>query len=252
MKVIFVHHSCFVVEADDKVLIFDWFGGDRLKDIHFGGVLPQYAPDTPIYVFASHKHIDHFDPDILHLAEQYADIHYILAKDCKMSPNYLQRLDFSPEIQKKITYLGARESRVVDGVSVETLRSTDAGVAYYVEVNGIHVYHGGDLNDWYWEGAGDLVNGNMTRNYRREIKALAGKKVHIAFVPLDPRLEAHQTRGIDFFMETVDADYVFPMHLWHQYDAITSYKKRISNAAMAGRIVEITQENQTFDIRVDG
>ena len=27
MKVIFVHHSCFVVEMEDVVLIFDYFEG---------------------------------------------------------------------------------------------------------------------------------------------------------------------------------------------------------------------------------
>ena len=29
MQVIFIHHSCFLVEVDEKVLIFDWFDGDR-------------------------------------------------------------------------------------------------------------------------------------------------------------------------------------------------------------------------------
>ena len=29
MRVIFIHHSCFVVEMEDKVLIFDYFDGDK-------------------------------------------------------------------------------------------------------------------------------------------------------------------------------------------------------------------------------
>ena len=61
MQVIFIHHSCFLVEVDEKVLIFDWFDGDRVEGYHFGGVLPEYEPDTPVYVFASHKHRDHFE-----------------------------------------------------------------------------------------------------------------------------------------------------------------------------------------------
>lgn len=35
MQVIFIHHSCFLVEVDEKVLIFDWFAGDPSKDTHF-------------------------------------------------------------------------------------------------------------------------------------------------------------------------------------------------------------------------
>ena len=81
MQVIFIHHSCFLVEVDEKVLIFDWFAGDRIKGYTFHGVIPEYEPDTPIYVFASHKHQDHFDMDVLHWAEKYKNIHYIFSKD---------------------------------------------------------------------------------------------------------------------------------------------------------------------------
>ena len=69
MRVIFVHHSCFVVEVDEKVLIFDWFAGDRIEGMTFHGEIPSYEPDTPVYVFASHKHRDHFDMDVLKWAE---------------------------------------------------------------------------------------------------------------------------------------------------------------------------------------
>ena len=46
MQVIFIHHSCFLVEVDEKVLIFDWFDGDRVEGYHFGGVLPEYEPEA--------------------------------------------------------------------------------------------------------------------------------------------------------------------------------------------------------------
>lgn len=93
MQVIFIHHSCFLVEVDEKVLIFDWFAGDRIKGYTFHGVIPEYEPDTPVYVFASHKHQDHFDMDVPHWAEKYKNIHYILSKDCKMSPHFYRNMD---------------------------------------------------------------------------------------------------------------------------------------------------------------
>ena len=37
MQVIFIHHSCFLVEVDEKVLIFDWFAGDRIKGTDSAG-----------------------------------------------------------------------------------------------------------------------------------------------------------------------------------------------------------------------
>lgn len=249
MQVIFIHHSCFVVEVDEKVLIFDWFDGDRVSGFHFGGVLPEYEADTPIYVFASHSHRDHFDMDVLHLAEKYDTVYFILSKDCRMSPHFLQKHGFPATVREKITYVSPGGTYRVGGLSVVTLRSTDAGVAFYVEADGAYLYHAGDLNNWKWDGAGDLVNGMMESNYKAQIRHLAGKKIHLAFVPLDPRLGRYQEDGFDYFVRHVDADYIFPMHMWRDYSGIVSYKKKLSNAAMADRIVEIRCENQIFEIQ---
>lgn len=251
MQVIFIHHSCFVVEVDEKVLIFDWFAGDRVSGFCFGGVLPEYEADTPIYIFASHKHRDHFDMDVLHLTERYSNIHFIFSKDCKMSPNFLKKHGFASDIVEKITYVKPGCKYSVAGLEIETLRSTDAGVAFYVETNGTAFFHAGDLNNWKWDGAGDLVNGMMEANYKAQIKRLSGKKIHLAFIPMDPRQKEYQFLGIDYFLKSTDADYIFPMHMWKDYSGITEYKKQISNSAMADRIVEIKCENQIFDIRED-
>lgn len=249
MQVIFIHHSCFVIEVDEKVLIFDWFDGDRVEGFHFGGVLPVYEPDTPVYVFASHKHRDHFDMDVLHLAGQYPNIHFIFSKDCKMSPNFLKKHGFAPEINEKITYVGAGAKYDVGGLQIETLRSTDVGVAFYVETNGAAFFHAGDLNNWKWDGAGDLVNGMMETNYKAQIRRLSDKKIHLAFIPMDPRQKQYQFLGVDYFLKHTDADYIFPMHMWKDYSGIAEYKKQISNAVMASRIVDIKCENQIFEIR---
>lgn len=40
MIVTFVHHSCFVVEMKERVLIFDYFRDGRVKGYQFTGVLP--------------------------------------------------------------------------------------------------------------------------------------------------------------------------------------------------------------------
>lgn len=80
MQIIFIHHSCFLVELDDKVLIFDYFDGDKVEGMHFTGKLPSYEPDTKIYMFASHSHKDHYDMDILRLADKYPNIHYIFQR----------------------------------------------------------------------------------------------------------------------------------------------------------------------------
>lgn len=250
MQVIFIHHSCFLVEVDEKVLIFDWFAGDRVNGYQFRGVIPEYEPDTPIYVFASHKHQDHFDMDVLTWAEKYANIHYIFSKDCKMSPHFLEKHGFPAAIRDKILYVTAGEKYSIEGnVNIETLRSTDAGVAFYVETNGATFFHAGDLSNWKMEGAGDLINGKMDREYKYQIKKLENKDLNLAFVPMDPRLGEYQFLGIEYFLTHTNAEYVFPMHMWQDYSGIQKFLRRIQDPKQAERIVEIVHENQVFEIQ---
>ena len=138
---------------------------------------------------------------------------------------------------------------IPDDLEIETLRSTDAGVAFYVKTNGASFYHAGDLNNWKWDGAGELVNGIMDVNYKNQIKKLAKKDINLAFVPFDPKLGMYQSLGMEYFLENTNAEYVFPMHMWQDYSGIQPFIKRLSNQAMADRIVPIVHENQVFEIR---
>lgn len=247
MNVLFIHHSCFIVELDTKVLVFDYFNGDRVNNFTFRGTLPAYDADTPMYFFASHKHQDHFDMDIYRQAERYENIHYIISKDAKLSPGFLKKHGIDPAIREKITYVTNNEEYVVDDMKIRTYLSTDAGVAFAVEADGKHIYHAGDLHDWIWEGAGDLVNGKMERGYRYQISRMADTYFDVAFVVLDPRLEQHKFKGFDYFLKNVSAKYVFPMHCWQNYGIIGEYLSRISNPAFTGRIMRIEHENQIFE-----
>lgn len=246
MQVIFIHHSCFLVEVDDCVLIFDYFGGDRVKGYTFTGKIPTYAPETKIYMFASHSHRDHFDMDILRWSEQYPNIHYILSKDIRISPHFLEKHGIDPKVRERVTFVSGGNHYQVDDLEIQTLISNDAGVAYYVNIRGVSLFHSGDLGDWKMEGAGDLINGKQERAFRHEIRKLSDKPLNIAFVPMDPRLGAYQSLGIDYVLKNTDAEFVFPMHMWQDYSAIKEYKKRITNLGMADRVIEISRENQVF------
>lgn len=246
MQIVFVHHSCFLVEIDDTVLIFDYFDGDRVKDFHFQGKIPTYAKDTKIFMFASHSHADHYDMDILRLADQYENIHYIFSKDIRISPNFLKKHGIAPQVRERVTFVKENANYEVGDLKIETLRSTDAGVAFYVSYHGINLFHAGDLNDWRMEHVGELINGKMRRSYRHEINKLKKKPIHAAFVACDPRLGEYQFDGITYFLETTDAEYVFPMHMWQKYSELKDFKKKLTNKYMAERVMEISHENQSF------
>lgn len=247
MKVTFLHHSSFLAELEHTIFLFDYFNGSRVNGYHFTGVIPQCDTEKEFYVFASHKHQDHFDMDVLKLAELYEKIHFIFSKDCKMSSNFLKKHGYSTEIMDKITYVSSAKKYETGDIRFHTLASTDAGVAYCISAEGKHIYHAGDLNWWYWEGAGDLVNGRMERDFKREMRKIQNEHFNLAFVPLDPRQEQDAFKGFGYFMQNVDADHVFPMHMWQDYSLIEAYKKRTDNDYFLNRIVDITKENEVFE-----
>lgn len=49
-----------------------------------------------------------------------------------------------------MTFVSPDNTYHVDDLDIMTLRSTDAGVAFYVASNGVSLFHAGDLNDWEW------------------------------------------------------------------------------------------------------
>ena len=88
MKVIFLHHSSFLVELEHTILLFDYFAGDRLNGFHFTGTIPQLDPKKEFYVFASHKHQDHFDMDNLKLAGQYLKVRFLFFQGLQDEPQF--------------------------------------------------------------------------------------------------------------------------------------------------------------------
>ena len=238
MKITYLEHSGYMAEVEGRILVFDYYKG----------TLPKLPEKAKIYVFASHAHQDHFDLEILKWAGDHPNIRYILSKDIRLSDRYLERNGIAASVKEKITFAPPLKTFEVDDMNIKTLRSTDAGVAFLIGAEGKYFYHAGDLNLWKWDGAGDLVNGKETRAYKHEIHKLADYEIDVAFVPLDSRQKKYAAEGLMYFMEHVDAKAVFPMHMWQDYSPIAALKAKISNGAFARRLVEISGENEAYEL----
>lgn len=161
----------------------------------------------------------------------------------------LRRLGLPENIKDAITYVKPGERYGVGGLTVETLLSTDSGVAFLVTVpHGISkdmaIYHAGDLNWWKWEGEPEDFNAYQEKTYKEQIALLSGRKVDVAFVVLDPRQEGDKYLGIDYFMEHVQARYVVPMHMWKQYGLAEEYKNRPQSRRFREKILSFREEGQ--------
>ncbi len=255
VRVTYIGHSGFMVETERICLWFDVIAQEEdngEEKFYAAGDMPMLAKEKPLVIFASHAHHDHYCPKIWDLRTQQEQVFYILGSDISLSLGRCKDLGLEKEdLDKALRVFGNRTYELPQfGMKIETLKSTDEGVAFYVTVDGITIFHAGDLNAWYWLEEGEEYVFQMRTNFEKELLALQGRKTDIAFLLLDPRLEGTAYDGIDRYLETMDVTYAFPMHLWKQYDFIQEYKKDRADAPYIDRVQTITKENQIFEILV--
>lgn len=235
MKVTYIRHSGFAVEMEDKVLIFDYYRGE----------LPAFGRDRDVYVFVSHRHYDHYQRSIFTWTGKFPRITYILSSDVEEAvPSSAPKDNMYFMEPGETLQIKAGESELL----IETLRSTDEGVAFVVKTAGDTIYHAGDLNWWHWEEETDTYNRFMKEAYQKEIGMLEGMHIDAAFVPLDPRLDREYYWGLDWFMRHTDTDVVFPMHMQDQYDLYDRLMEEESALDYKTRVAHITQEGQSFEL----
>ena len=249
-KVYYLFHSCFLVEFEDKYLLFDYFDKSVVADtVEYRGSLPQLDLAKRLYVFASHSHKDHYSVSILGLKDLYPNTQFILSKDIRLGANYLLRNGYSLDIKKSITFVKPDCKYTVDDVNISTLRSNDSGVAFVVECNGRRIYHAGDLNWWNVEGRGELYGEQYGREYKRALRHIENRHFDVGFVVLDPRMsEDGYFLGMDYFIKNIECDHIFPMHIWGQYQWVSRFKGRPDIANLKDRVIDIDQESMIFEI----
>lgn len=237
MRVTFLGHSGFLAELPSVTLLFDWWSGE----------LPALRPGIPLLVFASHRHEDHFKPEIFSLDGETRESRFLLGRDVKLSPRNLARWGVCRETAEKCLALGGNETvQPLPGVTVETLPSTDEGVAFLVSADGQSIFHAGDLNWWHWEGEDKAWNRNMEVNFKRYTEPLRGRRIGLAMLPLDPRLGEPGFWGPRYFLEKADIARFFPMHQWGDFGFTEKFLAQYPS--FTAKTIPITAAGQTFDL----
>ena len=233
MRAVFLDHSGFLVELPAVTLLFDWWKGE----------LPALRPGIPLLVFSSHRHEDHFKPEIFALNAQA----FLLGSDLRLTSRNLEKWGVSEETAARCARLGKHDTVTpLPGVTVETFPSTDEGVAFLVTADGTAVFHAGDLNWWHWAEEGDAWNRNMEANFKRYTEPLRGRRADLAMLPLDPRLESGGDLGPDYFLGLMDVRRFFPMHQWDHFEFTDEFLKRYPQFAPI--TVKIHHNLETFQL----
>lgn len=237
MQVRYIAHSGFFVDINGIYILFDYYYGE----------LPELPEGSRLYVFVSHRHADHFNPEIFKLSEKY-DIIYILAYDIKLNTFKRKKYNITEKLSEQIVSIRYDEDKQIGELRVRTFQSTDTGVAFLVSVHGKNIYHAGDHNWWHWIGESKQYNNNMAANYKRGIRQLIQAEPHIdvAFVPLDPRLQESYGYGMQFFLENVDADHVYPMHFRDDFSCRDRFADTYKGRNIVQKLEKIEYEGETW------
>lgn len=234
MRITYIGHSGFLVELKKSLLLFDYYEG----------ALPELSHEKQLYVFASHRHPDHFNPEIFGLAEKYGNAFFFLSSDIWESR-------IPKELRSRTIRLKPKDSCDLEPLSVKTLKSTDEGVAFVVWAEGKTVYHAGDLNDWRWPGELESWNRQMKEHFDAYIEPLRNMHLDAAFVPLDPRQEDYYCLGLDYFLSLTaggsPSERIYPMHCWEDYGIIDRWLREHSEHPGRERIVRITGRGESFE-----
>ncbi len=233
----YLFHSGFAVKTANHFIIFDYYLNTPTRQsgcLAAGVICPEEIKDRNVLVFSSHSHHDHFNPVIFNWRKKIKRIHYLLSSDIEIEDG-----------RNDVLFVDKHHNYRIGDVQVEVFGSTDLGVSFLVGVDGLTLFHAGDLNWWHWKGESETWNQQMKIDYQKEINLLKGKKIDLAFIPVDPRLEEYYSLGLDCFMNTVGAAKVFPMHFGNDY-SIFDWLKHGNTKDYTSKIMHITHRGQHF------
>lgn len=207
MKLIYIYHSCYAIESNNFVIIFDFY-----KDLSGKSIIEKLlTTDKPLYVLSSHSHYDHFVPQILKWKEQRSDIKYILSYDI---------LENGMATKEDAIFLNKLDTYKDDILDIKAYGSTDLGISFLIKADGKTIFHAGDLNNWHWSEESTAEEINEAENfYLSELNTLANdvKHINLAMFPIDPRLGKDYMKGAQQFVDTIKTDIFAPMHFGSAY-----------------------------------
>lgn len=240
MKLTYIYHSCYVLEADGFAIVFDYYrdsGESPVEGYIHDEVLKRKGR---LYVFSSHSHPDHFNRDILSWKQEKTDIIYLLSADI---------LQEGKAPKEAAVYLDKGDTYEDGTIYVKAFGSTDIGVSFLLETGGKRLFHAGDLNNWHWVDESTTQEVEEAESaYLSELELIAKTTDHLdlAMFPVDPRLGSQYMRGAEQFISRIQTDILAPMHFGRAYDKVAAFKDFAEKQNC--KLLDLTRKGQQVDI----
>jgi L-ascorbate metabolism protein UlaG (beta-lactamase superfamily) len=235
VKINYLYNSGYAIETENNFLVFDYYldtTSEGERSLSNGVVGAQELKiDKNVIVFSSHSHSDHYNPIIFNWKKTRADINYILSSDIETDEHF-----------DTLHKISAYENLNINDVSIKAFGSTDIGISFLVKVDGISIFHAGDLNWWHWWDEPEEANINAEKMFKHEIEKLKGNNIDIAFFPVDHRLKTYYYYGGEYFIQELAPKTLIPMHFREDFEITSKFANRFANGAT--RIIEIQSRGQ--------
>lgn len=195
-KITYLHHSGFICELEDCILVFDYYMDPegKLDDL-------CEVSSKPLYFFVSHFHADHFNPEINRFESRAEG--YFIHRDCTLTLRNHEMLHC----------MEVGDFMVTKYFRIKMFGSTDAGGSFLINHPKASVFHAGDLNWWHWAGEGDSDNLAARDEYFKELERIPRVSMNIVFFPVDARQAVAREWGVKAFLEKFDVSTALvPMH----------------------------------------
>ena len=205
-KIYYIYHSGFAIKTKNHFLVFDYYKepteNDQTKQQSVVLSPENIKGMKNVFVFSSHSHEDHFNSSIFDWQNYNSNIQYVLSKDIKIDKS-----------KSNYNFIEEGEEKLIEDVYVKAYGSTDIGISFLVKVDGLTIFHAGDLNWWHWKEDSLEEQAVAESLFKAHIEKLKEEEcIDIAFFPVDPRLEEFYYIGGKYFAEKIHPKLLIPMH----------------------------------------
>lgn len=226
----YLHNSGIAIEKGEKLLIIDYAmhtpGSER--EGLLAGIIPTSLIEekSKVYVLVTHRHTDHYNRNILEWGEKYQNVMYIFSDDIATD--------------KKVMLISCGETIHIDEMTVTACSSNDEGISFWIELDGVKIFHAGDMSLWYWES--ELGDKNLKENrlayriaktsYLKALESVKQLPVDIAFCPVNPMLGGDYWEGARIFCKKKAPKLFVPVHFGMAFEVPSLYEENLNIPGM--------------------
>lgn len=218
----YLHNSGIAIETDDILVVIDYaMHTPGPKGVGFtAGIISEdlIQSKRKVIVLVTHKHIDHYNRNILKWKEKYNNVIYIFSDDI--------------QTDEDVIFISCGERIVVEGITIIACASNDEGISFWLQIEETKIFHAGDMSLWYWEselGSKDLKKNKLAyriakTSYLKALESVKNREIDIAFCPLNPMLGETYSEGALIFCEKIKPRLFVPVHFGLSFEVTKEFK----------------------------